>query len=188
MAASDLNRKTASYELRPFIRAHAPLVCDWIADDQELFWLAPNTPAPATPEKVIGWTARRGRPMVLYSRNGASPIGYAELNDLPSRSDEMWIGHFILAPAMRGKGLSREMMRLLLEMAFGPLEAYRVALIVFPDNTPAIRCYEAAGLKRVGWQDKRFGTRPGTFRMLEMALKRREYEHLCQEGSDESAG
>lgn len=176
MAASNLNESTAFYELRPFLRAHAATVCDWIVDHDELFWLAPNTPPPPTPDKVIGWTARRGRPMVLYPRSAASPIGYAELNDLPSRSDEMWIGHFILTPALRGKGLSHHMMRLLLDMAFGPLEAYRVALIVFPDNTPAIRCYEAAGLRRVGWQDKRFNTRSGLFRMLEMAITRREYE------------
>jgi len=182
-----VNRRPASYELRPFERLHAPLIASWVRDDDELFWLAPQTPPPVTPEKVIGWTIRRGRPLLLWPPEASAPIGYAELNDMPTHPDELWIGHFIIALDHRGLGLSREMLRLLLRRAFGPLRAERVALIVFPANEPAIRCYRSGGLRTVGFQERTFASRPGPHKMREMAIDRMGYDALIR-GSDETSG
>ncbi len=173
-----MNEPSVHDELRPFRRAHAPLVAGWVRDDDELFWLAPQTMPPLTPQKVIDWTARRGRPMLLCTSDRTEPVGYAELNDLPSRADELWIGHFIIAPERRGAGLGGRMLRLLLDHAFGPLTARRVALIVFPENVLAIRCYESGGLATAGRQERNFSPRPGTHRMLEMAIDQAGYRAL----------
>ncbi len=168
------------FELRPFRKFQASLVCDWVHDDNELFWLAPQTLPPLTAEKVVGWTARRGRPMFFWTSAWDEPVGYAELNDYPGRSYEYWIGHFLIDPQHRGLGLGRRMLRLLLDQAFGPMRAYRVALIVFPENRPAVRCYESANMRSAGWQEKSFPSRAGTYRMLEMAIDRKGYKAFVE--------
>lgn len=173
-----MNEPPRQSELLHFRPHHAPLVAAWVRDDEELFWLAPQTPPPATAEKVAEWTAKRGRPVLCHAADWPEPFGYAELNDLPSRDGELWIGHFIVDPDRRARGLGREMMQLLLARAFGLLHARRVALIVFPDNAPAIRCYRAAGLVVSGTQDKTFPTRPGPHPMTEMAIDRSAYRAL----------
>jgi RimJ/RimL family protein N-acetyltransferase len=165
----------ATYQLKPFHRLYAGLVAGWVRNDDELFWLAPHTPPAISPEKVLEWTVQRGRPRLLWSSPWPDPTGYAELNDLPSRPGELWIGHFIISPERRGTGLGARMLRALLAEAFGTLNAQRVALIVFPENEPAIRCYRANGLRVTAYQDKTFTTRPGIYRMLEMAIDRSAY-------------
>ncbi len=182
-APGSVKQRHADYELQPFRREHAALVASWVRDDDELFWLAPQTSPPVTPDKVIGWTAQRGRPMLFRPSPGPGPIGYAELNDMPGQSGELWIGHFILDPARRGRGLGGEMLRLLLAQAFGPLGAFRVALIVFPDNHPAIRCYESGGLVSARRQPKRFVSRPGVHEMIEMAIDRNRYQARVREAA-----
>lgn len=164
------------YQLRPFHPLYAGLVASWVRDDDELFWLAPHTPPPITQEKVRAWTAERGRPRLFWSSSWPEATGYAEINDLREHSGDVWVGHFILAPSRRGKGLSVKMLRLLLDEAFGPLKAQRVALMVFPENEPAVRCYRGCGFRVTAHQDKTFVTRAGSYRMVEMAIERAEYE------------
>jgi RimJ/RimL family protein N-acetyltransferase len=179
-----VNETSNRFELRAFRKTDAALVARWVRDDNELFWLAPQTVPPITTEKVAAWTARYGRPMLLWTQAWADPVGYAELNDWPGRPEELWIGHFIIDPARRGKGVSRWMLRLLLDQAFGVLGAYRVALIVFPENEPAVRCYRSGGLVEVGTQQKTFPSRPGSHMMIEMAIDRPGYESLPRGGAD----
>lgn len=114
--------------------------------------------------------------MFFWASTWPEPVGYAELNDMPSKPGELWIGHFIIDPAHRGKGLGREFLRLLLQQAFGPLRAARVALIVFPDNEAAIRCYRSGGMQAEGWQHRTFEARSGVHKMMEMAIDRARYE------------
>jgi RimJ/RimL family protein N-acetyltransferase len=171
-----VSHRPPHYELRPFSRVHASLVASWVRDDDELFWLAPRTLPPITSAKIIGWTARWGRPLLFWTPDWPEPIGYAELNDMPARAGELWIGHFIIAPPHRGQGLSREFLRLLLDQGFGPLRASRVALIVFPDNELAIRCYTSGGMVKSGWQRRTFEARSGVHKMMEMVIERADYE------------
>lgn len=168
------------YELRPFSRIRASLVASWVRDSDELFWLAPQTPPPVSAEKVIGWTSRRGRPTLFWSSDWPEPIGYAEVNDFPGRPGELWIGHFILDPKQRGRGLGGTMLRLLLDQAFGALRAGRVALIVFPENVRAVRCYESGGMIAAGYQDKTFVSKPGVHKMVEMVIERPRYEAVVK--------
>jgi [ribosomal protein S5]-alanine N-acetyltransferase len=46
----------------------------------------------------------------------------------------------VFVPALRGRGLGREITRLVLDWAFGPLGAHRVELEVLAGNERAIRC------------------------------------------------
>jgi RimJ/RimL family protein N-acetyltransferase len=58
------------------------------------------------------------------------------------------VGLFVAA--LRGRGLGREITRLVLDWAFGPLGAHRVQLEVLAGNDRAIRCYAACGFRHEG--------------------------------------
>jgi RimJ/RimL family protein N-acetyltransferase len=51
----------------------------------------------------------------------------------------------IFDPALRGRGLGREITTLVVEWAFRVLGLHRIELDVLTSNRPAIRCYEAVG-------------------------------------------
>ena len=58
------------------------------------------------------------------------------------------VGLFVAV--LRGRGLGREVTRLVLAWAFGVLGAHRVQLEVLPGNSRAINCYLACGFRREG--------------------------------------
>ncbi|MGH3149547.1 MAG: GNAT family N-acetyltransferase [Streptosporangiaceae bacterium] len=58
------------------------------------------------------------------------------------------VGLFVAA--LRGRGLGREVTRLVLAWAFGPLGVHRVELEVLAGNDRAIRCYLACGVRHEG--------------------------------------
>jgi RimJ/RimL family protein N-acetyltransferase len=164
MAATE----TATLHLRRFLPRDAQTVADWVEDDRELLWLAPSTPAPLTAEKVLAWTQERGKPFVMCGEDEEVPLGYAELNPLRNRANHRWIGHIILAPAWRRRGLGVSFIRLLLDHAFHDLRADLVSLIVFPNNRQAIRCYLEAGFKFQEEQYHQFGQPAKSYRMLHL--------------------
>ncbi|MFH0980036.1 MAG: GNAT family N-acetyltransferase [Planctomycetota bacterium] len=156
---------SATLHLRRFLPHYAGTVAGWVADDRELFWVAPSTESPLTAEKVLGWTQDRGSPLVISATEDETPIGYAELNPLRKRPDHCWIGHVIIAPNWRGRGFGAAFMRLVLEHAFHELHAARVSLIVFPDNCQAVRCYVNAGFTIHDEQYHNFGRPERSYRM-----------------------
>jgi [ribosomal protein S5]-alanine N-acetyltransferase len=51
---------------------------------------------------------------------------------------------------LRGRGLGREITRLVLAWAFDVLGVHRIELEVVADNAAAIRCYQACGFREEG--------------------------------------
>lgn len=155
-----------------FLPHHASTVAGWVLDDLELFWVAPSTCSPLTPEKVLAWTHAGGHPYLLWCEREQAPIGYAELNPLRRLKNRLWIGHVILSPPWRGWGMGVAFIRLLLRRAFDLLAADHVSLIVFPDNRQAIHCYLKAGFNRRDEQVHKFGRPPRSHRMLHLVASR----------------
>ncbi|MCK4659651.1 MAG: GNAT family N-acetyltransferase [Phycisphaerae bacterium] len=159
---------TGTLHLRRFLSLYAETVAGWVADDQELFWLAPSTEAPLTADKVLGWARKAGHPFLLCTGDDECPIGYAELNPLRRRRDHLWVGHVIVAPAWRGHGVGVLFMRMLLEHAYNDLRANQVSLVVFPNNHAAIQCYLRVGFTSREEQYHKFGRPAKSYRMLHL--------------------
>jgi RimJ/RimL family protein N-acetyltransferase len=70
------------------------------------------------------------------------------------------------------------MVRLMLEEAFGHREAEQVSLVVFPENRPALRCYNRIGFRHAGFQVKYFQTTGKQHRMIRMTLRKSDYGSL----------
>jgi len=163
------------HRLAPFDPLYAPVVAGWVQDSSELFWLAPSTSPPLTAAKIIEWAGEGVRPFLLWRTDHTLPVGYGELNDMPQRMGHFWLGHLLVCPQWRGRGVGVELVHRLLCEAFDVLEARTVSLVVFPDNVPAIRCYRRAGLVHVGQQWRYFQATRRKHRMLLMGITRSRF-------------
>lgn len=150
------------FHLGPFESADAADVSRWAKTAQELRWLAPSTAGPLTAEKVVNWKKPGGFAFVLRSgahpdAGSALPAAYGELNPMRLQPDHLWIGHLVVRPEQRGRGVGQVMVRALTDHAFCEVSAARVSLIVFPDNVTAIECYRRVGYRIVGEEYHGFG-------------------------------
>ena len=167
---------TEKLVIRRFEARFAPVVASWVRDDAELFQLTPTTPPPLTPEKVLAWVRPNGRAYLGFQGGRKVPCLYGELNPMRTNDEHLWIGHVLADPGCRGQGLGQVFVRRLVESGFAEFFAERISLIVFPDNTPAVRCYERVGFTLNGDEHHRFGPKQRPYRML-------RYEVLRPRGS-----
>ncbi len=93
---------------------------------------------------------------------------------MPNRAGQMWIGHFIISPAHRGRLVGTRFAQSLLACAFSTHSAADVLLVVFPENTTAIRCYQRVGMIELGHERKFFRStgREHAFRRMGINISR----------------
>jgi RimJ/RimL family protein N-acetyltransferase len=84
------------------------------------------------------------------------------------------VGLFVAA--MRGRGLGREITRLVVTWGFGGLGLHRIELEVLAFNTRAIRCYLACGFRQEGVRREAELYPDGWKDLISMGLLRSEYE------------
>lgn len=149
---------------------HAFDVARWAKTTKDLWWLAPNTPPPLTVSKVLGWKRDHGAAFILRAKDDETSLGYAELNPMRDDRTHFWLGHVVVRPDRRGAGLGRALLRELLHEAFESRSAERVSLIVFPENTPAISCYQAMGFTIVGEEFHQFRGAGPKYRLHRMQI------------------
>jgi [ribosomal protein S5]-alanine N-acetyltransferase len=85
-----------------------------------------------------------------------------------------WIGLFVAD--LRGKGLGRQITRLILDWAFRDLGLHRVDLEVLATNHRAIRCYLACGFRQEGVRREAELYPDGWQDFIEMAVLASEYD------------
>ncbi len=74
-------------------------------------------------------------------------IGFAELDQIQENRSDAVLARVVLEPEMRGRGLGAFTIKSILKQAFCILQLERVSLVVYQNNTRAIRCYEACGFR-----------------------------------------
>lgn len=87
-----------------------------------------------------------------------------------------WIGLFVRD--LRGRGLGKEITRLVLDWALGKLGLHRVELEVLASNQRAIRCYLACGFRQEGVRREAELYPDGWQDFIEMAVLRHEYPRV----------
>jgi [ribosomal protein S5]-alanine N-acetyltransferase len=121
--------------------------------------------------------ARRPEPGVYrwaVEHNGCC-VGSAGLRvDAGQHRATYSVGLFVAA--MRGRGLGREITRLVVTWGFGGLGLHRIELEVLAFNTRAIRCYLACGFRQEGVRREAELYPDGWKDLISMGLLRSEYE------------
>ena len=143
--------------LLPFHEGHGSTIADWVQTAEQLLWLAPATEMPLTMEKVVGWTRPGGQAFILTCDGDETPLGYGELNPMRRQPRHIWLGHAIVRPDQRGRGIGKALIQALVGYAFDRIGADRISLIVFPENTAAVECYRRVGFVPVGQEYHQFG-------------------------------
>lgn len=170
--AEPLRRVLASEcRLQTFHPGYAGLVVSWVVDPREAYWLAPRSRPPLTVSSVLEWLGPGRQSFLLLEAGQGQPVGYGEINALDVRARRYWLGHLIIDPERRGRGLGAALTRLLLERAFRDLRAREVSLVVFPENAAAIGSYRAAGMYDDGEEIHDFPSYGLRARMLRMAIR-----------------
>lgn len=157
---------------------YSAMVASWIRSELELSWLAPGTTWPLTAAKVEDWGQERRERFLLWNGRDDSPIGYAELNEMPKTRDQMWIGHFVLDPEARGRAWGVRFAQALIARAFVERHSTDVLLVVVPDNARAIRCYQRSGMIDLGQERKHFKTTRREFLFNRMGISRGRFAKL----------
>jgi RimJ/RimL family protein N-acetyltransferase len=157
--------------LQPFKPRFAHTIATWVQDERDLFWLAPRTSFPLTPEKILQWSTSHNELLVLSSPDD-DLMGYAEINTMSRNPRNLWLGHIIIPPHHRTRRLGRRFVRLLLEKSFQSHDALRVSLVVFPENHAAVHCYYRAGFTQHADEFHQFHPTGRKVRMLRMDVER----------------
>ena len=159
-------------DLHPFDPGHAATVASWVPTDRDLLWLAPRTPPPLTPQKVAAWSGDRNTPLMVMPAGQRKPCGYGEINRMKKTPAHLWLGHIVIDPRKRGRGIGSCFVRLLLNEAFAVCGADTVSLIVFPKNEPAVKCYVRCDFVLGGQEVHHFSRGGSKHRMLRLDLSR----------------
>lgn len=164
--------QTAELRLEPFDQLYASVLAGWVQDDEQLRLFAPSATLPLSAAKIAGWRKPGGHALVLSRDGDGMPVAYGELNPMPREQHHFWLGHVIVDPARRRQGVGVILVRRLLRHAFEALDALRISLVVFPENTAAVRCYRRAGFIETGEEWHQFREAEPRQRLLRFELKR----------------
>jgi ribosomal-protein-alanine N-acetyltransferase len=140
----------ARLTLRPFEPRHAELVSSWAPTAPEVWrWVSRRT-VPVPPTAVLGW-ADEDDSLTYVAHLADEPVAFAQIW-IEDGEDDAEVARVLVAPEHRGRGIGREVVLALAEVArrYKP----QVALRVVPDNEPALRAYTAAGFARVTPQEE----------------------------------
>lgn len=164
-----------SLSLQSFRPVDAPLVASWVDSIETRRWVSPSAIDTITADRVCRWVKPGGEAFVLTNGSGCLPEAYGELNPMRLERDHYWLGHLIVCPARRGRGVGLRLVQALVQHAFRDRLAKRVSLIVFPDNRAAVRCYRRAGFRLSGEEFHRFPPAPRNVRLLRYQMEASQF-------------
>lgn len=133
--------------LEKFTPSDYNTLISWISNAEDLMQFGgPALTFPLTAEQLDRSLADENRfAFKVVDAESQQTIGHAEIFLTGSSAH---LGRILIGdPANRGKGIGKEIVELLLELAFGELGQSIVQLNVFDWNLAAIRCYEKVGFE-----------------------------------------
>ncbi len=141
--------------LRAIEREDIPRFLRWFNDPEVRRFVLMHEPlSRAKEERWFEEQLSRGNDLILaievLVENEWVPIGNIGLHRIDLKNRTAILGIVIGEKDFWGRGYGREAIRVLLRYAFFELGLNRVELETFEFNTRALRCYAAAGFKKVG--------------------------------------
>lgn len=140
--------------LRKFNKCDIPDLISWFPTERDaLQWAGAGLSWPLTKRELSRLIRQHTGSLpareIWAVMDAKDVVGHFQLV-LNPRLRTIAIGRIALHPAHRGKGLSRELMRLVLNQAFVRDWVHRVELLVYAQNLPAIAAYRRAGFTLEG--------------------------------------
>ncbi len=146
--------------LRAFTTDDIPRLMDWVnrgGPDFFVRWAGTALEYPLTEAQLEAHLAEAEGPeairRVFAALDGATGevIGHAELSRIDRRNRSASISRLLVGePSGRGKGVGREIVGAVLDVAFGEMALHRVDLYVLEFHVSALSMYKALGFKTEG--------------------------------------
>ena len=161
--------------LRPYKPADADTILSWCREERAFYqWTAGVMGAYPLTQEAFAFVEGL-MPFVAFAESGC--IGFFTLRE--TEPGTLRFGFVIVDPALRGRGIGREMLRLGLRFAFDLYGADKASLGVFENNPAAAACYRAAGFRDVTREPAE------TYRILGELWRCREMEAYPDRKGDE---
>ena len=173
--------RTKLFEARPFGSGDAVRTASWMSTSpMDVFMVSSSLTFPVKPEILIE-TAKKANPREhkfcsVFLVGTDHQVGYFEIKNINERHKLGTGSNIILSPEYRGKGMGKEFVDLISEVAFSSLGLYRMSLSVHTINKPAILAYAKAGYSREGLIRDVLEFEGKRYSLYQMALLRPEWE------------
>lgn len=164
------------YEFRILESENAGNIVKWNEGRDAAFleqWAGRGFTFPITEEKVL--TDKEKCSAVFEIMLQGNMIGTIALLRVDAETGSGYMGHFLLAPEMRGKGHGTAALREFAIYCFGILKLKELTLRVFSYNKGAVCCYEANGFRVIETSQTENG-----LEVLLMCLKKTKIENSVQ--------
>jgi RimJ/RimL family protein N-acetyltransferase len=146
--------------LRQFTKDDFTRLITWVdagGPDSFIQWAGTAFEYPLTESQLEAHLAEAEGPeatrLVLAAVDDANGevVGHVELSRLDRANRSATISRLLVGePSARGKGIGAQIVRRLLDMAFGEMNLHRVDLVVLEFHVAALRMYEGLGFKAEG--------------------------------------
>lgn len=140
--------------LRPYKPSDAAIIASWIKDEYRMRqWCADRyNNYPVTPEDMNYFHCRfmngeTSRALTIC--DGDEVVGYITLRIPAKDKAKQRLGFVIIDDSKRSCGLGKALVNMATKFAFEKLDASKVSLGVFENNSVATHCYEVVGFHRV---------------------------------------
>lgn len=136
-------------KLRSYEKSDFSAVSQWLQnEEQHAFWCAGKFSYPLSESEfdiVLAEMAQTnvGSSIIAVSDDGI-PVGFFCFSRNPENNEGM-LRFVVVDPNARGQGIGSQMIQLAVQDAFAKTGVDTIALNVFIQNAPAIRCYQKAG-------------------------------------------
>lgn len=125
------------------------LYAEWMSDEETCVYTDHMTVVPNTPY-ITEWAKdTKVMRMGIVLKDCDKLIGYCHI-DHRVREQVAWLSINVGDKTMRGNGIGKEVMSILLRYCFKVLGVYSVHLDVLETNIPAIKCYTSLGFQTSG--------------------------------------
>ncbi|MCF6328760.1 MAG: GNAT family N-acetyltransferase [Henriciella sp.] len=141
--------------LRPFTKRDIPVLKSWFHSESEvLLWAGASLEYPIRSSVLRAFIkAHRGpsprHEIWAVSSEKVEALGHLQIW-YSLRLRQAILGRVAIAPAYRGQGLARPLIKLAVDKAFSRTEINRIELRVYEHNTAAITAYKQVGFIHEG--------------------------------------
>lgn len=143
-------------------------ICNLIPNEEELFLVYPKGKYPLTLEQVEKLFQRRLEPTVLLTEGKVA--GFGDFYRY-KRGKSVFIGNVVIDRSQRGRGLGKEIVLHLIQLAFREHDLPKVRISVFSRNAAALLLYGSLGFKPYAMEEQR-DFRGDRVALLHLSLKR----------------
>jgi tRNA (guanine37-N1)-methyltransferase len=174
-------KKTKRFLLRNHERGDIDHWMKWMNDEEVSRYISLSPPFSREDEEEYFETSQENLsllPISICDKKTKKPIGNASITIDPFHEDIASFGIIIGEKNYWGRGVCQEVVAEMLRMSFQELGLVRVYLDVFTENIAAQKCYEKVGMRRSGYQEKKYMKSGGFFDAYFYEMLKEDFKQL----------